>query len=94
MVCPAAVRYDAPRMRDTTPAALDRYHELLRAQEPWQRLAQAMALTRAVREMALAGIRLRHPRADEPEQRVRLAVRLYGRDAARRLFGDVPADAV
>ena len=28
-------------MRDTSAAALDRYHELLRRQEPWQRLEQA-----------------------------------------------------
>ena len=81
-------------MRDTTPAALDRYHELLRAQAPWQRLAQAMALTAAVRELATAGIRLRHPDAADEEVRVRLAVRMYGRKMALRLFGHVPPDAV
>ena len=34
-----------------------------------------------------------YPGADERELRVRLAVRLYGRDCARRLFGHVPDDA-
>ncbi len=75
---------------ETTGAALDRYHALLRAQAPYQRLAQAMALSRTVRELALAGLRLRHPAASEHELRVRLTVRLYGPEAARRLFESVP----
>ena len=52
-----------------------------------------MRLSAAVRAMALAGIRLRHPQADEAELRVRLTVRLYGRALAERVFGTVPADA-
>jgi hypothetical protein len=55
---------------------------------------QAMLrLSRAVRELALAGIRERHPTATESELRVRLTVRLYGRAVAQRLFESVPADA-
>jgi hypothetical protein len=80
--------------QDTRPQAAARYHELLRAQSPAARLEQAAALTRAVRQLAEAGIRQRHPQASDAEVRVRLATRLYGRDVARRLFGDVPADAV
>ena len=79
--------------RDTGSAAVDRYHQLLRAQAPHERLEQANALIKAVRELAVAGIRTRHPGATPEEIRVRLAVRLYGRDVARRLFGRVPADA-
>ena len=71
-----------------------RYHELLRAQDPAARLAQAAALTQSVRAMAVAGIRQRHPEASEAEVRVRLAARLYGRRAAERLFGAIPPDAV
>ncbi len=81
-------------MLDTTPTALERYRQLLRAQAPHQRLAQAMALTDAVRTLAVAGIRQRHPAASEDEIRVRLSVRLYGRDVARRLFREIPSDAV
>ncbi len=81
-------------MRDTSPEADARYHNLLRALAPERRLETAMKLSRAVRELALAGIRERHPEAGEQEVRVRLAVRLYGRDAATRLFGTVPDDAV
>jgi hypothetical protein len=80
--------------RDTSPEAIARYHELLRAQSPAARFAQAAALTTAVRQLAEAGIRQRHPHASDSEVRVRLTVRLYGRDVARRLFGAVPADAV
>ena len=80
--------------RDTGSAAIDRYHELLRAQAPHERLEQANALTKAVRELAVAGLRTRHPGATPEEIRLRLTVRLYGRDVARRLFGHVPADAV
>ena len=80
--------------RDTGSAAVDRYHQLLRAQAPHERLEQANALTQAVRELAVAGLRTRHPDADDQEIRLRLVVRLYGRDVARRLFGQVPADAI
>lgn len=80
-------------MQDTHGPALDRYHELLRAQAPHERLAQAMALSKMTRALALEGIRGRFPEADAQELRVRLAVRLYGRENARRLFGTVPDDA-
>lgn len=81
-------------MVDTSPQADARYHELLRRMPPEKRLEAAMRLSLAVRELALAGLRARHPGADEQELRVRLTVRLYGRDCARRLFGQVPDDAM
>jgi hypothetical protein len=46
------------------------------------------------RQLALAGIRQRHPDASEEEARARLVVRLYGRAVAERLCGTVPADAI
>jgi hypothetical protein len=73
---------------------MSRYVELLRAMPPQRRLAQAMALIRTVRQLAVAGIKQRHPDADEREVRLRLCARLYGRDVARRLFGPIPDDAV
>jgi hypothetical protein len=91
--CPSDATLPAV-LQDTTPAAMARYHELLRAQKPYERLAQAMALTRMVRQLAEAGIRQRHPNATEHDVRVRLTVRLYGRDVALRLFSDVPTDAI
>ncbi len=78
---------------DTSAAADARYHELLRRMPPEKRLEAAMRLSLAVRELALAGIRSRHPDASEHELRVRLAARLYGVACARRLFREVPEDA-
>jgi hypothetical protein len=80
--------------RDTSLAALERYVDLLRAQPPHRRLAQAVALTLTVRELAAAGIKQRHPGAGPEEIRARLAVRLYGRAVAARLYGPIPDDAV
>jgi hypothetical protein len=82
------------QLRDTSPVADARYHQLLRAMPPERRLEAAMRLSRGVREMALAGIRMRHPQADEHELKVRLTVRLYGRAAGIRLFGTIPDDAL
>lgn len=65
-----------------------------RTSAPHARLARALALSRSVRELAVAGIRARHPNADEAEIRVRLVVRLYGRDLAACVYGAVPDDAV
>ena len=80
-------------VRDTSPAADARYHELLRAMPPERRLEAAMKLTQAVRQLALAGIQELFPEASDEELRVRLTVRLYGRTVAERLFVSVPADA-
>ncbi len=80
--------------QDTHPNAMARYHELLRAQAPQQRLAQAASLTRMTRALALAGIRARHPGASAEEIRARLVVRLYGREVGHRLCGALPPDAV
>jgi hypothetical protein len=80
-------------VNDTTPQADARYHALLRRLSPAQRLEAAMRLSQAVREMASAGIRQRHPGISDHELRVRLTVRLYGLACARRLFGSIPDDA-
>lgn len=81
-------------LADTSPHADARYHELLRRMKPEQRLEAAMRLSAAVRELAIASIRNKHPHADAQELRVRLTVRLYGRACAKKLFGIVPDDAI
>ena len=81
------------RPLDTSPAADERYHELLRRMPPEKRLEAAMRLSVGVRELALAGIRQRFPFASDEELRVRLAVRLYGRASVARAFRDIPPDA-
>ena len=79
-------------MNDTSDAADARYHELLRGMTPERRLETAMKLSRGVRQLAISGIRHRHPLASDQEIRVRLTALLYGRAVATKLFGHVPDD--
>jgi hypothetical protein len=83
-------------MRDTIPSQQDDYYARLSRLSAEQRLRIAARLSTAVRRLAEAGIRARHPQANVGEVRVRLAVRLYGRAAGLRLFGAtaVPDDAI
>lgn len=78
---------------DTSPAAFARYHELLRRMPRERRLEAAMRLSMGVRALVIAGLRQKYPEAGEQELRVHLAVRLYGRACAERLFGPLPPDA-
>jgi hypothetical protein len=82
--------------QDTSPRERERYLELLRRMSPARRLQMAAQLSQSVRRMAIAGLKQRHPTADEAELKVRLTVRLYGRALAERVFGaeQIPADAV
>jgi hypothetical protein len=80
--------------QDTSPAQVARYHQLLRAMTPEQRVSATVSLCNGVRVAAIAGLRQRHPQASDAELRVRLMVRLYGRTQAVRVFGSVPDDAV
>ena len=59
---------------------------------PAERLVFAMSLSRAVRELAVAGIRASHPDASQRQVAAHLAARLYGVEAATRLFGAVLDD--
>jgi len=78
---------------DTTPEATARYLRWLRETPPAQKLERMARLVADGRALARAGLRARHPRADDAEIEVRLAALLYGREAAS-LLGPVPADAV
>ncbi len=79
-------------MRDTSPVALERYYELLRARTPLARLAAAVDLSSTVRQLAEASIRAAEPDASAAAVRARLASRLYGREVAARLFPGVELD--
>ena len=81
-------------MRDTNPERTRDYYARLAKLTTEQRGRMVASLTSAVRKLAVAGIRERHPDASEQEVRVRLAVRLYGRAVGERLFGEVPPDAI
>ncbi len=79
--------------RDTAPEISERYHAMIGALSGARRLEIAAKLTSGVRALAEAGLRDRHPGASDEEIRCRLTVLLYGRDAAARLFREVPDDA-
>jgi hypothetical protein len=75
-------------VHDTSPKARARYFELLRQAGPQKRLQICVALSRAVRELALAGIRQSdaHGNLSAGELRQKLAERLYGAEVAQRVF--------
>lgn len=78
---------------DTSLAQRRRQVEHLRSLSPDQRWLMLGRLVADGRALARAGLRARHPDADDREIEVRLAALLYGRAAAARL-GPVPDDAV
>jgi hypothetical protein len=75
-------------VQDTSPSGAARYFELLRQAGPAKRLAICAGLTRAARELAIAGIKASHPgrQLTEGELREKLAERIYGAEIARRVF--------
>lgn len=77
---------------DTSPEAERMLIEGLRQAGPQRRIEMARAVSRAVRQLAWNGLRLRHPQADEPELRRRYAALALGEQAAARLFPGRPGD--
>jgi hypothetical protein len=54
---------------------------------PRDRATRVVALTRAACTLAIAGLRARHPGAEEPELFLRLAVLRLGADTVHRAYG-------
>lgn len=73
--------------RDTSREAAQVLIEGYRRMSPAQKLAQAMALSRATHELALAGTRQRHPTASEREIQLRVAALSIDRETMIRAFG-------
>lgn len=87
------VRYDAATMiqfkdvpNDTNPDAERTYLNLLQAAPPWRKAAMVDSLTRSCQELAMAGIRMRYPKASEREVWMRLAALWLDRDTMLRVF--------
>ena len=78
------------RPRDTNPRAYEVQFELLRAMTPAQRAEVFTALTLAVQDLAMAGLRLQHPNATDDELRLRLAARRLGSDVVKKIWGWPP----
>lgn len=74
-------------LSDTDPQAEAVLRELLRQAPAWRKLEMVGELNAAMRTMALAGLRQRHPQAGEAELRRRLADLLLGPKLAMRAYG-------
>jgi hypothetical protein len=90
---PSRGRQGLGEMLDTSPEARRFYFQTLARLGSAGRLALMEASSRMIRNLAEAAIRKDHPGAGAHELRVRVAVRLYGRELAERVLGGVPADA-
>ena len=76
-----------------TPAELEKVQiDLLRRMPPWRKMALVSEMNRAVRTMALAGLRQRYPHDGPAMIRRRLADLLLGSDLAARVYGSLPTE--
>jgi len=92
------LRYDAIIMipvekvpSDTDKETEQTYLRLLREIPLWRKAAMVDSLTRACQELAIAGIRMRHPNASEKEVLMRLAALWLDRELMIRVFNWDPA---
>jgi len=78
------------RFTDTHPEAERVQIELLRRAPAWRKMQMVGELNRTVKELALSGLRRRHPHASPEELRRRLADLLLGPELAARAYGPRP----
>ena len=76
---------------DTSPEIEHLQIERWRQMSAAQKAAIVSGLTQAVYDLALAGIRTRHPHASSREQFLRLALIVLGRALARRAYPEIAA---
>ena len=80
-----------PLTLDTSPEVERLQIEGWRLMSPAEKAAVVSGLTQAVYDLALAGVRLRHPHASRREQLRRLALITLGPDLARRAYPEIAA---
>jgi hypothetical protein len=76
-----------PQSRDSAPEIEERQLEAWRAMTPAEKLRIVGELVRATEELALAGVRRRHPGAGAREQELRLAALRLDRETMIRWLG-------
>lgn len=84
------MRYLPPvtnRPADTRPEAWALMEEGIRRMTPQERVRRSVALTVFTHQVALAGIRKRHPHESPREHQLRLAARYIDADTMRAAFG-------
>jgi hypothetical protein len=78
---------------DTQPEAEHVLIELLRSAPVARKLAMLGQMNAAARQLALQGLRARHPGATEAQLQRHLADLLLGPDLAARAYGPLPPEA-
>jgi len=76
-----------PQSPDTDEATERYLFERLRGLPPWRKAEMISAATRAAADLAMAGLRQRHPAASAAELRNRFAALVIGREASIEIFG-------
>ena len=76
-----------PELSDTSPDAQRVQIELMRQAPSWRKLELLGDLVATVKQLALSGLRRRHPGASEAQLRRRLAEHLLGPELATRAYG-------
>jgi hypothetical protein len=78
------------RLFDDTPASVEEVVlERYRSMPAWQKLAIVDDANRTARQLALAGLRSRHPGESLPRLRRRLLGLILGETLATRLYGEL-----
>lgn len=78
-----------PTSADTAPEIEQRQIERWRSMSPEEKAAVVSGLTNAAHELALAGVRQRHPEATPRAQFLRLAIVTLGADLARKAYPEI-----
>ena len=81
-----AMRTKAVLSSDTSLEAERAQVEMWRKMSPLEKVRTVTEISRAVQELSLAGIRLRHPEASERECLLRLAIIKLGRQLACEVY--------
>lgn len=75
------------RLSDTPPAIERIQIELIRQSPSWKRAHQFGQMYLTVKQLALAGLRVRYPNSDESELKRRLADLFLGAELAEKVYG-------
>lgn len=75
------------RTLDTSPEAAEVQAAILRRMSPGERLALAFEMSEEVRQLALSGLRARHPGWDDARLHDALLELMLGPDLATRVIG-------
>jgi len=88
---PAMSRTHAVLAADTTAEAERMQVQRWRRMTPLEKARAVTEISRAVQELSLAGLRIRHPGASERECLLRLAALKLGRDLACEIYPEAAA---